>query len=379
MGAGNGLTAPTRRRGRGSAPPSPSRSPPCRSALVRPLVRTHAPGQAHPGGRLGGGPHPARGQSRRRWPSGARGPAGLHQPGVQWVWGARVQTRLSVRTPLYAACGLVVDRDENAAIKRQRAGQALRGRGTDNRWLRGRTEHPPGCSRGACQSQIVGIAIRVKGASMRRTSAQTVAPTLTPPRAVPPDVVALLSVARQRLEQALADLPSWGTSAFWSCLRAGARPLELGTLAALVAQAMRRDDSDAARALFTLILERIEGETQRWATRVVARTSTLAASGERAMGRDDLCQELALRLWRRLALASSEGWWLCFERARLRAAPCRDDLHDALPLLAAHAVLSPASVASRAPRVPRSARYIPCAIRAARRASRARTGRRLAC
>jgi putative transposase len=41
--------------------------------------------------------------------------------------GKRVQKRLSVRTHVCPSCGLVLDRDENAAINIQRAGQALRG------------------------------------------------------------------------------------------------------------------------------------------------------------------------------------------------------------------------------------------------------------
>jgi putative transposase len=41
--------------------------------------------------------------------------------------GVRVHQSLSVRTPVCTACGLVLDRDENAAITMQRAGQALRG------------------------------------------------------------------------------------------------------------------------------------------------------------------------------------------------------------------------------------------------------------
>jgi putative transposase len=41
--------------------------------------------------------------------------------------GALVQKSLSVRTHVCTSCGLVLDRDENAAINIQRAGQALRG------------------------------------------------------------------------------------------------------------------------------------------------------------------------------------------------------------------------------------------------------------
>src|SRR5262249_49187332 len=41
--------------------------------------------------------------------------------------GARVEKRLSVRTPDCPSCGLVLDRDQNAARTRLRAGQARRG------------------------------------------------------------------------------------------------------------------------------------------------------------------------------------------------------------------------------------------------------------
>ena len=41
--------------------------------------------------------------------------------------GARVPKSLSVRTHICTTCGLVLDRDENAAKNIQRAGQALRG------------------------------------------------------------------------------------------------------------------------------------------------------------------------------------------------------------------------------------------------------------
>jgi putative transposase len=41
--------------------------------------------------------------------------------------GALVQKSLSVRTHVCPSCGLILDRDENAAINMQRAGQALRG------------------------------------------------------------------------------------------------------------------------------------------------------------------------------------------------------------------------------------------------------------
>jgi putative transposase len=41
--------------------------------------------------------------------------------------GVLVQKSLSVRTHVCPSCGLILDRDENAAINIQRAGQALQG------------------------------------------------------------------------------------------------------------------------------------------------------------------------------------------------------------------------------------------------------------
>jgi len=41
--------------------------------------------------------------------------------------GVRVEKRLSIRTPVCPSCGLVLDRDQNAASTMFRAGQARRG------------------------------------------------------------------------------------------------------------------------------------------------------------------------------------------------------------------------------------------------------------
>jgi putative transposase len=49
-------------------------------------------------------------------------------PAPDWSGGrARIPKSLRVRTPVGTACGLVMDRDENAAQTMLRAGQALRG------------------------------------------------------------------------------------------------------------------------------------------------------------------------------------------------------------------------------------------------------------
>jgi putative transposase len=53
--------------------------------------------------------------------------------------GARIQKSFSVRTHVCTDCGLIMDRDENAALNIQWAGQALRGLAGG---LRGRTEKP---------------------------------------------------------------------------------------------------------------------------------------------------------------------------------------------------------------------------------------------
>jgi RNA polymerase sigma factor (sigma-70 family) len=150
---------------------------------------------------------------------------------------------------------------------------------------------------------------------MGRTSAAPAAPN----QAALPLADPLIAAARERLAGELASLPSWGSPAFWARVRhdadTEADPLARGTLAALVAEATRREDATAARALFTALLEEIEAGSQRWAARIAAQTAGARGLTDGGALRDDLCQELALRLWRRLAVSPSEGWWLFFERA----------------------------------------------------------------
>jgi putative transposase len=56
--------------------------------------------------------------------------------------GARVRKSLSVRTHICSSCGLILDRDENAARNVQWAGQALRGLAG---LLAGLNREAPGC------------------------------------------------------------------------------------------------------------------------------------------------------------------------------------------------------------------------------------------
>jgi RNA polymerase sigma factor (sigma-70 family) len=92
----------------------------------------------------------------------------------------------------------------------------------------------------------------------------------------------------------------------------GALP-SLRALAWLLAEARRRVAPTAERELFTRILAQTEGSIQRWACGVVARTPGLVGLSAYAV-REDLCQELAPRLWERLALDPSEPWQLFFAR-----------------------------------------------------------------
>ena len=53
--------------------------------------------------------------------------ARAYQPGVQQVWGTRAEEPVRAY-PVCPQCGLILDRDENAAITMLRAGQARQAR-----------------------------------------------------------------------------------------------------------------------------------------------------------------------------------------------------------------------------------------------------------
>lgn len=121
--------------------------------------------------------------------------------------------------------------------------------------------------------------------------------------------------ARARLARELAELPPWTLPELWGGVRGERGPrLSLGVLAYLLAEARQREEAEAARELFTRMLARIERANQRWAAELARSTSGSPGVVTYAV-REDLCQELALRLWQRLALDPSEAWQLFFWRA----------------------------------------------------------------
>jgi RNA polymerase sigma factor (sigma-70 family) len=128
--------------------------------------------------------------------------------------------------------------------------------------------------------------------------------------------VELVRLARTRLTAELDLLAPWDTSLLWARLRARTpqQAVSLGALVHCIRLAARAGDQRAARELFVRLLERIELRNARWARRTVARTAGLfGAAGEQV--REDLRQELTLRLWEQIVVRDGEGWELFFQRS----------------------------------------------------------------
>lgn len=90
--------------------------------------------------------------------------------------------------------------------------------------------------------------------------------------------------------------------------------VSFGALVHLIRVAARRDERRVTRELFVLLLERIEGHNRRWADQTARGTAGLRGPTGLA-AREDLRQELTLRLWESIALASGESWELFFQRS----------------------------------------------------------------
>jgi RNA polymerase sigma factor (sigma-70 family) len=119
-----------------------------------------------------------------------------------------------------------------------------------------------------------------------------------------------------RAAAALRALPSRGSSLLWARLTART-PLAAGSLGALVhfiRVALQVGDAWAAQQLFVVLLERTSGLNRQWAARVVARTPGLRGSPATQV-REDLHQELTLRLWDHIGQRDAEQWELFFRRA----------------------------------------------------------------
>lgn len=138
----------------------------------------------------------------------------------------------------------------------------------------------------------------------------------TTERALPaPASATPAALARARLARELAAVPPEGSLAFWTHVRStGEGALSLGAMVVLVRRARARGASETARDLFTLLLERIAGQCISWATRVVGRTPRLWGAASVAV-REDLCQELTLYLWERIARGDDPAWERYFQRS----------------------------------------------------------------
>lgn len=125
----------------------------------------------------------------------------------------------------------------------------------------------------------------------------------------------LVALARRRLADELSALPEWKSPAFWWRLRSRdpAGGVSLGVHVHYIRRAAGDDDGLALRELFTLLIERVERQNQRWAARVVERTPALRGEAA-AAARDDLMQDIALHLWERVCRGGDE-WELFFSRA----------------------------------------------------------------
>jgi hypothetical protein len=125
----------------------------------------------------------------------------------------------------------------------------------------------------------------------------------------------LLEQARQRLADELKQWPPLDSPLLWARLSAHpAPPPSPGAQVHFIRGARRLDKHRLAHELFLGLLDEIELSCARWAAQCLARTPGVP-SGEREMLREDLRQELALRLWDQIGLRTKPGWELFFQQS----------------------------------------------------------------
>ncbi|MGZ3677066.1 MAG: RNA polymerase sigma factor [Ktedonobacterales bacterium] len=126
----------------------------------------------------------------------------------------------------------------------------------------------------------------------------------------------LVLAARARLAAELQELPGWDTPQLWARVYSPVphQAVSFGALVHLIRVALRRNEGRTARELFVLLLERTEGLNRRWAEQAVRRTPGLRGPAGLVV-REDLRQELTLRLWESVALGGGEAWELFFQRS----------------------------------------------------------------
>jgi len=151
-----------------------------------------------------------------------------------------------------------------------------------------------------------------------------------------PAPIAIVDLARARLARELRSLPPWGSPALRARLLAPPTPRERpgaaqaddgspseapeqpssvssGALVHAIRRAQRLGATQLTADLFVALLERIEGVSRQWARRAVASARVDAADASAV--REDLRQELTLRLWEHIGRGDGEAWELFFQRA----------------------------------------------------------------
>jgi hypothetical protein len=130
-----------------------------------------------------------------------------------------------------------------------------------------------------------------------------------------PPAADLVEQARQRLAAELEEWPPVDSPLLWAELRSRpSPPLSPGARIHYIRVARTQGRHRLARDLFVGLLEEIETSCAAWARRCVGRTVVIPGN-ERERLREELRQELALRLWDEVGLGKKLGWELFFPRA----------------------------------------------------------------
>jgi len=129
-----------------------------------------------------------------------------------------------------------------------------------------------------------------------------------------PPAADLVEQSRQRLAAELEKWPPVESPLLWAELRSRLSPPSPGARVHYIRVARTQGRHRLARDLFVGLLEEIEASCASWARRCVGRTLVIPGS-ERERLREELRQELALRLWDEVGLGKKPGWELFFTRA----------------------------------------------------------------
>ena len=121
--------------------------------------------------------------------------------------------------------------------------------------------------------------------------------------------------ARLRLADELRTWPPVTSPLLWTRLQSNlSTPPSEGAQVHYIRAARLLGEWRIARDMFVLLLQQIEPDCAGWAAKCIARTPGIRGAEGEAL-REDLRQELALRLWDEIALRSSPGWELFFPQS----------------------------------------------------------------